>query len=120
MGARNRVGIGLSYRTVRLHKGGGFDFFESIAGLLKSLQMRALAGGVRQIGLSYLPIPLHRLAELTPWNCISGLLKCLQIRAQLMFFSAICFVIYILSVMPYLSWPLCLAVVEYIQKLRIF
>ncbi len=36
MGARNRVGIGLSYRPARLHR-----LVESIPGLLKRLQIRA-------------------------------------------------------------------------------
>ncbi len=37
MGARNRVGIGLSYRLARLHR-----LAESIPGLLKCLKIRAL------------------------------------------------------------------------------
>ncbi len=37
MGARNRVGIGLSYRPARLHR-----LAESIHGLIKRLQIRAL------------------------------------------------------------------------------
>jgi hypothetical protein len=42
MGARNRVGIGLSYRPARLHiKPGGIGSLESILGLLKSLKIRA-------------------------------------------------------------------------------
>jgi hypothetical protein len=36
-GARNRVGIGLSYRPARLHR-----LVESIPGILKRLQVRAL------------------------------------------------------------------------------
>jgi hypothetical protein len=43
MGARNRVGIGLSYRPARLHRR-GIDSLESIPGLLKSLKIRALVG----------------------------------------------------------------------------
>ncbi len=39
MGARNRVGIGLSYRPARLHK-----LVESIPGLHKSLKIPALIG----------------------------------------------------------------------------
>ncbi len=43
MGARNLVGIGLSYRPARLHAcAGGNDSFESILGLLKSLKIRPL------------------------------------------------------------------------------
>ncbi len=38
-GARNRVGIGLSYRSTRLHRAGGIDSLESILGLLKSLKI---------------------------------------------------------------------------------
>ncbi len=38
MGARNRVGIGLSYRPARLHS---LDELESTLGLLKSLKIRA-------------------------------------------------------------------------------
>jgi hypothetical protein len=48
MGARNRVGIGLSYRPARLHR-----LSESIPGLLKSLKIRALltdGGGGRGAG----------------------------------------------------------------------
>jgi hypothetical protein len=37
LGARNRVGIGLSYRPAMLHSG-GIDTLESILGLLKSLK----------------------------------------------------------------------------------
>jgi hypothetical protein len=37
MGARNRVGIGLSYRSVRLHR-----LAESIPGLLKSIKIKSL------------------------------------------------------------------------------
>jgi hypothetical protein len=40
MGARNRIGIGLSYRPARL-QAGGIDSLESIPGLLKSLKIRA-------------------------------------------------------------------------------
>ncbi len=42
MGARNRVGMGLSYRPARLHRADGIDFLESILWLLKSLKIRAL------------------------------------------------------------------------------
>ncbi len=43
-GARNRVGIGLSFRPARLHntQPGGIGFLESILGLLKRLKIRAL------------------------------------------------------------------------------
>jgi hypothetical protein len=41
MGARNRVGIGLSCRPTRLHSN-GIDSLESMPGLLKSLKIRAL------------------------------------------------------------------------------
>jgi hypothetical protein len=39
MGARNRVGIGLSYRPARL----GIDYLKSIPGLLKSLKIPSQA-----------------------------------------------------------------------------
>ncbi len=42
MGARKRLGIGLSYRPARLHRlHGGIYSLESISGLLKSLKIRA-------------------------------------------------------------------------------
>ncbi len=42
IGARNRVGIGLSYRPARLvHRANGVDSLESILWLLKSLKIRA-------------------------------------------------------------------------------
>ncbi len=43
MGARNRVGIGLSYRPARLHS--VMDSLEYIPRLLKSLKIRPLAAG---------------------------------------------------------------------------
>ncbi len=42
-GARNRVGIGLSYWPGRLYKTGGIDFLDSIPGPLKRLKIRALS-----------------------------------------------------------------------------
>jgi hypothetical protein len=42
MGARKRVGIGLSYRPARLHRLAELIPCESILGLLKSLKIRAL------------------------------------------------------------------------------
>jgi hypothetical protein len=42
MWARNREGIGFSYRPVRLHTACGIGFLESILGLLKSLKLLAL------------------------------------------------------------------------------
>ncbi len=42
MGARKRVGIGLSYRPARLHGLGGIDFLESIPGLLPCLKIPSL------------------------------------------------------------------------------
>jgi hypothetical protein len=42
MGARNEVGIGLSYRPAT--QSGEIGSLESILGLLKSLKIRALAG----------------------------------------------------------------------------
>ncbi len=55
-GARNRVGIGLSYRTAR-------------AGIFKrSMGARNRVG----IGLSYWPA---RLAEFIPWNQLLGSIK---------------------------------------------
>jgi hypothetical protein len=52
MGARDRVGIGLSYRPAR-------------AGIFK----RSM-GAKNRVGivLSYRPARLHRLAEFIPWN----------------------------------------------------
>jgi hypothetical protein len=41
MGARNRVGIGLSYRPARLQKAGGIDSLESILLLHKRLKIPA-------------------------------------------------------------------------------
>ncbi len=41
MGARNRVGVGLSYRLARLQTG-GIGSLKTILGLLKSLKIRAL------------------------------------------------------------------------------
>ncbi len=59
MRARNRVGIGLSYRYAR-------------AGIFKkSMGARHRVG----IGLSYRPARLHRLAELIPWNGVLGALN---------------------------------------------
>jgi hypothetical protein len=58
MGARNRVGIGLSYRTARLHSGIGS--LESILGLLKSLKIqtqpwlvRVGGGGLHHLSAYY-------------------------------------------------------------------
>ncbi len=42
MGARNRGGIGLSYRPARLHRLDGIHSLESIPGLHKRLKLRAL------------------------------------------------------------------------------
>jgi hypothetical protein len=42
MGARNRVGIELSYRPRQAAQPGGIGSLESIIGLLKSLKIRAL------------------------------------------------------------------------------
>ncbi len=47
MGARNRVGIGLSYRPARLHRLAEIYSLESILGLLKSKKIRALIGQCR-------------------------------------------------------------------------
>jgi hypothetical protein len=44
MGARNRVGIGLSYWARQATQPGGIGSLESIHGLLKSLKIRALVG----------------------------------------------------------------------------
>jgi hypothetical protein len=43
MEAKNRVGIGLSYRPTRLHRQAELIPMESIPGLLNSLKIRALA-----------------------------------------------------------------------------
>jgi hypothetical protein len=55
MGARNPVGIGLSYRPARLHRlaAGVMDSLESILGLLKFLKIQALCLGTG--------IELHKL-----------------------------------------------------------
>jgi hypothetical protein len=42
VGARNQVGIGLSYRPASLQKAGGIASLESSLGLLKCLKIRAL------------------------------------------------------------------------------
>ncbi len=42
MGARNRVGTGLSYRPARLHSLAEFGSLKSILGLPKSLKLRPL------------------------------------------------------------------------------
>jgi hypothetical protein len=42
MGARNLIGIGLSYRSTRLHRLAGIHSLESIPGLYKRLKIRAL------------------------------------------------------------------------------
>jgi hypothetical protein len=42
MGARNRGGIGLSYRPARLHRLAEFNSLESVPGLHKLLKIRAL------------------------------------------------------------------------------
>ena len=46
MGARNRVGIGLSYRPARMHRL-GVDSLELILERLKRLKIRALGAAVR-------------------------------------------------------------------------
>jgi hypothetical protein len=43
MGARNRLGIGLSYTARQATQPGGIGFLESIIWLLKSLKIRAQA-----------------------------------------------------------------------------
>ncbi len=43
MGARSRVGIGLSYQPARLHRLAESIPLESVPGLLKRLQIRPLA-----------------------------------------------------------------------------
>jgi hypothetical protein len=59
MRARNRVGIGLSYR----------------AGIFKqTMRARNKVG----IGLPYRPARLHRLAELIPWNRFLGSIQVLK------------------------------------------
>ncbi len=57
MRARNRVGIGLSYRPARLHTALRIGSLESIFGLLKSLKIRAQAPPPPQMGGAD-PIPL--------------------------------------------------------------
>jgi hypothetical protein len=42
MGARNRAGIGLSYRTARLHRLAGLDSLELILEIFNILKIRAL------------------------------------------------------------------------------
>jgi hypothetical protein len=66
MGAKNRVGIGLSYWPAR-------------AGIFKkSMGARNRWG----IGLSYRPARLHGLAEFIPWNQFRGPHKHLQVQAH--------------------------------------
>jgi hypothetical protein len=58
-GLRNQVGIGLSYRTARLHR-----LAESIPGLLKSLKFRAMwSHGA--IGEGFLSLFIAPLATFT-------------------------------------------------------
>jgi hypothetical protein len=61
MGARNRIGIGLSYRTARLHR-----LAESILGLLKCLKIRA-----KRLWSDYIaranPQPVTHLARTHYW-----------------------------------------------------
>jgi hypothetical protein len=89
MGARNQVGIGLSYRPASLCSlATQFQtwFLESIprpiAGLkiptLEFLQSMGDRNRVR-IVLSYRPARLHRLAASIPWNGLLGTLKGLKI-----------------------------------------
>jgi hypothetical protein len=56
MGARNRGGIGLSYRPAR-------------AGIFKKSMGARHREGIR---FSYRPARLHRLAEFIPWNQCRG------------------------------------------------
>ncbi len=75
MGAKNRVGIGLSYS----------------AGIFKQFKGARNRVG---IGLLYQPVRLHRLAESIPWNkflgsirlaeSIRGILKSLKIPSLLL------------------------------------
>jgi hypothetical protein len=59
MRARNRVGIGLSYRPARLHSLAEFGSLESILRLLKSLKIRALLTPThRQVAMTLLLICL--------------------------------------------------------------
>ncbi len=69
MGARNRVGMGLSYRPARLHR-----LAESIPGLLKRLQIRALNtmmvnqdDGMKDPGF---PLWALFLGDVDPFYCI--------------------------------------------------
>jgi hypothetical protein len=61
MGARNRVGIWLSYRPARLHR-----LAESILGLLENIKIRALAVRYVKEGCRTGP---------PGWESIPGLLK---------------------------------------------
>jgi hypothetical protein len=82
MGARNRVGIGLSYRPAMPGYIGWRNWFLGIDSwapykfknssseleFLKSIGARNRAG----TGLSYRPARLHRLAEFIPWSKFLG------------------------------------------------
>jgi hypothetical protein len=68
LGARNRVGVGLSYRLARLHRAGGIDSMESIPGLFKSSKIRAQQS--------------TWAGKIDSLESILGLLKRLKIRAQ--------------------------------------
>ncbi len=49
MGARNRLGIGLSYTARQATQPGGIGFLESIIWLLKRLKIRAQAKGIDSV-----------------------------------------------------------------------
>ncbi len=75
MGARNRLGIGLSYWAARPHWLaesiswnrflGSLKVYNTWAGIFKEAMG---AWNRRGRGLSYWPARLHRLAEFIPWN----------------------------------------------------
>jgi hypothetical protein len=53
MGAGNRIGTGLSYRSAKLHRLPEFIPLESILGLLKSKKIRAQEGRVQRSVIKY-------------------------------------------------------------------
>jgi hypothetical protein len=85
MGARNQVGIGLSYRPSSLSSWATqfqTRFLESIPRPIAGLKFLAPARNGVGIGLSHRLARQYSLAESVPWNRFSGSLRILKIRAQ--------------------------------------
>ncbi len=92
MGARNRVGIGLSYQPARLHRLAESIPWNRFLGSIKDLKCELRAGIFKKsmearnrvgIGLSYRPARLHRLAEFIPWNQFLGSIKDLKYELRI-------------------------------------